>query len=245
MARTAIQLYTLRELDESLPDLLARVGETDFDGVEFAGLGDSDPGDVANALDDAGLGVAGAHVSIEELEADPASVIEKYRTVGCDRFVVPYLDESNFDSERTAIETARRLDDLAEQVEASGGTLCYHNHDHEFVEIGDRSGFDVFLSESNVGIELDVGWVDAAGRDPVSLLDRLADRVPLVHLKDTADGVSVELGEGNVDVTACANAGRRNGAEWLVYEHDDPDDPERSLVHGSKRLAELNDSRGR
>ncbi|WP_266078745.1 sugar phosphate isomerase/epimerase family protein [Haladaptatus caseinilyticus] len=239
MARTAIQLYTLRELDESLPDLLARVGETEFDGVEFAGLGDSDPEIVADALDTAGLDAAGAHVPIEELESNTEAVVKTYHKIGCDRLVVPYLDESNFDSETTATETAHRLDALAERVEAHGSTLCYHNHDHEFAEIGDRTGFDAFIAESDVHIELDVGWVVAAGRDPYSLLDCLAGNVPLVHLKDTADGSPVELGEGDVNVADCVNAALRAGAEWIIYEHDDPDTPESSLVNGAERLAGL------
>jgi sugar phosphate isomerase/epimerase len=237
--RTAIQLYTLRELDDSLPDLLARVGETAFDGVEFAGLGDTDHADVADALDAAGLAAAAAHVSFDELEADPVGMVETYRTLGCDTLVVPYLDESHFDSEVSAHETARRLNELAARVERHGATLCYHNHDHEFVDAGDRAGFDAFVAESEVGIELDVGWVVAAGRDPLSLLDCLEGRVPLVHLKDTAAGKSVELDKGDVDVEACTNAARDAGAEWLVYEHDDPDDPRASLRHGANRLAEL------
>ncbi|GAA0226275.1 sugar phosphate isomerase/epimerase family protein [Haladaptatus pallidirubidus] len=240
MTQTAIQLYSLRELDESLLDLLARVGETEFDGVEFAGLGDVSPADVAETLDEVGLGAAGAHVPFDELDANPGDVVETYEMVGCDRLVVPYLDESYFDSEETAIETAHRLDDLAERVERRGAELHYHNHAHEFVEIGDRAAFDAFIAESKVNIELDVGWVVAAGRDPVSLLDRLAGRVPLVHLKDTADGAPVELGDGDVNAEICADTARSVGAEWLVYEHDAPSDPESSLLRGAERLLELN-----
>ncbi|WP_128476279.1 hypothetical protein [Halorussus pelagicus] len=69
--RPVIQLYTLRDLDDSVPDLIRRVGETRFEGVEFAGLGESDPGEIRDALDDAGLDAAAAHVGIEDLEADP------------------------------------------------------------------------------------------------------------------------------------------------------------------------------
>ncbi|WP_049969611.1 sugar phosphate isomerase/epimerase family protein [Haladaptatus cibarius] len=241
MTRTAIQLYSLRELDESLSDLLARVGETEFDGVEFAGLDDANPADVADALDTAELGVAGAHVPFEELEANPADVVETYRKIGCHRLVVPYLDESHFDSEESAVETAHRLDDLAERVAEAGAELSYHNHDHEFVEIGDRTAFDAFIAESDLNVELDVGWVAARGCDPTSLLDCLSGRTPLVHLKDTADGVPVELGDGDVDMEACADTARSVGAEWLVYEHDSPDDPEASLLHGAERLTELNE----
>ena len=35
MVRTAIQLYTLRNVNEPVPEVVARVGETSFDGVEL------------------------------------------------------------------------------------------------------------------------------------------------------------------------------------------------------------------
>lgn len=239
MTRTAIQLYTLRELDESLPDLLARVGEAGFDGVEFAGLGDDDPEDVADALDDAGLEAAAAHVPMGELEDDPGGIARTYHRLGCEWTVVPYLDAANFESERSAVRTARRLDELAARMEGHSTSLCYHNHDHEFSNVNGTTGFEVFCSESEIEIELDVGWAVAAGEDPLSLLDSLAGRVPLVHIKDTRNGRPVELGEGDVDLTACATAARESGADWLVYEHDDPADPLASLRHGAERLREL------
>jgi len=238
--RPAIQLYTLRELDDSLPDLLRRVGETRFEGVEFAGLGDSDPEEVREALDDADLDAAGAHVGIEEFEADPEAVVETYRKLDCDRLVVPYLDDAEFASETAVTDTARRLQTLAGRVDEAGASLGYHNHDHEFTDVGDdRTAFDLLADETDFDLELDVGWATAAGRDPAGLLRDLRGRVPLVHLKDVADTTPVELGEGDLDVEACVAAARDAGTEWLVYEHDRPTDPEESLEHGAERLAEL------
>ena len=241
MVENAIQLYTLREIDATLPELIARVGEMAFDGVEFAGLGDADPSEVANALDDAGLAAAGAHVGLDDLAADPAGVAETYRRLGCETLVVPYLEETYFDSEAAAAETAERLAALAGDLDAEGARLAYHNHDHEFVDAGDRAGFDAFLDAAEVNVELDVGWVVAAGRDPTALLDRLAGRAPLVHVKDVRDGRPVELGDGELSVEECVRAARDAGAEWLVYEHDDPDDPERSLERGAELLAGFGD----
>jgi sugar phosphate isomerase/epimerase len=240
MTRTAIQLYTLRELNEPLPDLLARVGEAGFDGVEFAGLGDADPEDVTDALDDAGLEVAAAHVPIGELEDEPGRVARQYHRLDCEWVVVPYLDAAHFESTEAATRTARRLDELAVRVEGHSTSLGYHNHDHEFASVNGKTGFEVFCSESEVEIELDVGWAVAAGQDPTALLRSLGDRVPLVHMKDTRHGEPVELGDGDVDLTACANAAREVGADWLIYEHDNPEDPLASLAHGGEHLRELN-----
>lgn len=244
MVRTAIQLYTLRDVDDSLPDLLARVGETEFEGVEFAGLGGTEPAEIAAALDDAGLSAAGAHVDLAALETEFDDVVAAYDELGCDTLVVPYLDETHFESEDAVRETARRLTDVADRLADRGVQLCYHNHDHEFVDVEGAEGdaFDLLVDlTDDLGIELDVGWALAAGRDPVALLSRLAGRVPLVHCKDVAveTRTPVELGEGDLDLDACARAAREAGAEWLVYEHDDPDDPLRSLATGSELLASL------
>jgi sugar phosphate isomerase/epimerase len=239
--RPAIQLFTLRELDASLPDLLARVGDTAFEGVEFAGLGGSDPEEVRAALDDAGLDTAGSHVGIEDLESDLDSTVETYRKLDCERIVVPYLDEAQFASEKTTADTARRLQELAARLDDRGMALGYHNHDHEFTALDGQSAYDVLAAETDIDLELDVGWATAAGHAPVALLGHLRDRVPLVHLKDVSGDQSVELGDGDVDSEACVRAAREAGTEWLVYEHDEPDDPEASLEHGAERLAELLD----
>ncbi|UPV74875.1 sugar phosphate isomerase/epimerase [Halorussus limi] len=239
--RPAIQLYTLRELDDSLPELLRRVGDTAFEGVEFAGLGDADPAEIRDALDDAGLDAAGAHVGIEDLEADPEGVAETYRSLDCDRLVVPYLDDAEFASETATTDTARRLQTLAGRLDEAGAAMGYHNHDHEFADLGDRSAFDLLADETDFDLELDVGWANAAGHDPVALLGHLRSRVPLVHLKDVADTTPVELGEGDIDIEACVRAAREAGTEWLVYEHDQPTDPEESLEHGAETLSSLLD----
>ncbi|WP_137285006.1 sugar phosphate isomerase/epimerase family protein [Halorussus salinisoli] len=237
--RPAIQLYTLRELDEPLPDLLRRVGETEFEGVEFAGLGDSDPEEIRNALDEAGLDAAAAHVGIEALEADLETVAETYDPLDCDRVVVPYLDEAEFASKEAVADTARRLQTLAGRLDERGIALGYHNHDHEFADLDGRTAFDLLADETDFDLELDVGWATAAGHDPIGLLGHLRGRVPLVHLKDVSGTTPVELGDGDLEIQACVRAAREAGTEWLVYEHDEPDDPEQSLEHGAETLAEL------
>lgn len=237
--RPAIQLFTLRDLDAALPDLLARVGETAFEGVEFAGLGESDPGEIRAALDDAGLEAAAAHVGVQELDADLDGVVETYRRLDCDRVVVPYLDESHFASEDAVVDTARRLSELDDRLADRDVRLGYHNHDHEFVALDGRSAFELLADETDVDLELDVGWATAAGYDPTDLLADLRGRVPVVHLKDVAGDRPVELGDGDVDAEACVRAAREAGTEWLVYEHDEPDDPEKSLEHGAATLSGL------
>jgi sugar phosphate isomerase/epimerase len=236
--RSAIQLYTLRGLDATLPELLDLVGSTGIDGVEFAGLGESSPEEVSKALDTADLSVAGAHVGAEVIDSDLEGTVETYRTVGADTLVVPYLDESHFSEAQTVDRTASTLEEWAEAIADGGGRLCYHNHEHEFASVGDRTAWELLVERTDpvVGFELDVGWARAGGSDPADLLDEYGDRIPLVHLKDVDAETNrpVDLGDGDVDLDRCLAAACRADVDYIVFEHDDPDDPEASLRRGTR-----------
>jgi len=237
MARSAIQLYTLRAVHEPLDELLARVDDAGFEGVEYANrIGDADADAVRAALDETGLESVAAHVGIEEIENDPEGTVEFYRSLGCDHLVVPWLDPECFATEDDIEETANRLMTVAEAVDERGMALSYHNHDHEFAAVDGRSAFD-HLAEATrepLGFELDCGWTTVAGADPVAVLDRWGDRVSLVHISDADETrSSVEVGDGVLDVDGCATAVQEHDVGWAIYEHDDPDDQMESVAHGA------------
>lgn len=235
-----VQLYTLRHLDATLPELVRLVADAGFDGVELADLGDADPADLRRSIDDAGVRVAGAHVGVGRLEDDLDAVAATYRPLGCDAVVVPRLDEACFADVSAVDATARRLSTLAVRTAEHGLHLRYHNHDHEFVRLAGTTAFErlVDTAADRVGFELDVGWVAAAGQDPVDLLERFGDRIAMVHLKDVdaGAGAPVDLGAGDVDVDGCVRAARAADVEWLLFEHDSPADPRASLEVAAERL---------
>ena len=180
-----------------------------------------------------------AHVAFDELNDAPGETVSFYRTLGCDRLVVPWLDEDHFDSEDAIEETAHRLTSLAERVSDHGVELAYHNHAHEFRTVDGRPAFDRFAAASGepLQFEVDLGWAAAAGGDPVRFLDRWHDRIPLVHVSDAdATRTPTEVGDGVLDVEACAAAVRRNDVEWAIYEHDEPVAPLESMAHGAEVL---------
>jgi sugar phosphate isomerase/epimerase len=241
MVRTAINLYSVRELDEPMLETLDRVAAAGYDGVQFSGgFGDATPAEVADHLDEIGLDATGCHVDFDDIEADPAGVAETYETIGSHGLVVPWLSDDHFESREAALATAQRLDELAAALEPHGATLHYHNHAHEFVEVDGGVAFEVFADASSVFIEPDVGWIRTGGADPTALIRRYGDRIDLVHMKDmTADGEFCEIGDGVTDMQACADAAREVDASWLIYEHDEPDDPVASIDRGAEFLAGL------
>lgn len=312
MSREAIQLYTLRDLEEPLPEILERVAAAGFEGVEFANrLQETDPELVATALDETGLEPIGAHVSLSELESNLETHITRCETVGCRTLVIPHLPISHFRTADNVVELAERLNTVGASLDERDFDLLYHNQDHDFLSLTDRTpisrllihdvspqpisglsierrvraladrastlggilddrlfeqiaqrrgwtpdpiiggtAFGQLVTATDpdlVSFEVDVGAITAAGYDPVEVLDRVQGRVPQVHMKDVAvdRGLpgsgqrSVEPGTGDVDFQAAADAARRAGAEWLIYEHDEPNDPIETLHNGARSIAPL------
>ncbi|MEY7850610.1 sugar phosphate isomerase/epimerase family protein [Natrarchaeobius sp. A-rgal3] len=242
MVQTAIQLYSLRDIDASLPDVLDLVGETAFDGVEFAHRVRSDDVDidaVLAALERNDLESAAAHVGLEALEGEYEAMTELYDTLGCETLVVPWLDPEHFASKEAVADAAKRLEAVGADLAEDGFDLHYHNHDQEFVDLGEGTAMDELLARAPaVGFEIDLGWARAAGVDPVEIVDEYADRIAYAHFADAdAEAMAcVELGEGDLDVEAALEAVRRADVEWYVYEHDEPEAPRESLAHGAETL---------
>lgn len=241
MTRTAINLYSVRELDEPTTATLDRVADAGYDGVQFSGGVEGDVDAIRRTLAEHGLDVPPAHVGVDALGTDAEATLARYAAIGSDGVVVPWLPPEDFADESAVSDTLDRLAALADRVRSAGFSFHYHNHDQEFQSVGSTTGFDLLLAETDVGIELDVGWAATAGRNPAALLESIGDRGPLVHLKDVEveSGTPVEIGTGDVDVQACADAARDAGAEWLIYEHDHPVDPVASIEHGARFLASL------
>jgi sugar phosphate isomerase/epimerase len=244
MVDTAINLYSVRELDEPMVDIIDRVADAGYDGVQFSGgFRDATPAEAADRVDKRGLDVTPAHIGIELLEDDLDETVADYRDeVGCSGAVVPYLGEDHFESQAAVDETAERLSELADELSNYDWTLHYHNHAHEFVDIGGENAFERFIEQSDdVKIELDVGWALVGGTDPEELIETYGDRIDVLHMKDmdVEEEDFREIGEGDVDMAACAEAGRAADVEWLVYEHDMPEDPAASIENGAAFLNDL------
>ncbi len=118
---------------------------------------------------------------------------------------------------------AALLNERAATLKSHGIALGYHNHNMEFRPQGETTGWDVLLKELDpklVFIELDLGWLAAAGRDPAAELKKLNGRVKMVHLKDVKNTTKpnfrlqqdpAEVGQGMLDwhkiLPACVAAG--------------------------------------
>lgn len=241
MTRSAIQLYTLRDVDRPFTELLGLIADAGFDGVEFAyRVTEADPDELVATLGKTDLDVAGAHVGIGDLEGDFQGTIALYEQLGVENIVVPWLGVDCFESYDAVDATVERLAVLEELLADYGMDLHYHNHDHEYTNLDEEAGFDAFIDATDFGIELDLGLALNGGDDPVDRLRSLGERSQLVHLKDfdVDAGESVPAGEGDLDLESVAAAVNDNDTDWLIYEFEG-EDPLASLAQGSERTNNL------
>ena len=225
MVKSAVQLYVLRNVDSPLPAILEEVAAAGFDGVEFAyRLPDADVYAVRRTLEETGLEVAGAHVPVESLTDDLDGTLELYRSIQCDRIVVPVIDESFFERPERVENAAAMLSGIARRLD-EGMSLHYHNHGQEFAIVGGQTGWQRLLDavDSTVQFQLDIGLARAAGQNPAALFADLAGRCETSHFKDidAETGAAVRFGAGDVDMAACMRAASDAGVEWAVYEGDE------------------------
>ena len=245
MAQTAINLYSVRSIDEPTEAVLDMVAAAGYDGVQFSGRHsprNGDPDSIAATLEEHGLEATPAHIGMSALQEDADELVEIHEAVGVEAAVIPGIDSDHFQSAEAVDAVATEVNELADALADRGWDLHYHNHAHEYVDLGDEWALERFVDATEVGIELDVGWALVGGDDPAARIRSLGDRAELIHMKDMDTSVDhgfVEIGDGDVDMPACAEAARAVGSEWLIYEHDDPEHPRATIDHGARYLNDL------
>lgn len=117
-------------------------------------------------------------------------------------------------------ETAARYRELAEELEKAGAGLLIHNEKEDIcIRVNGKTAYEYLLEAcgGKVGAEVDAGWMYCGGVDPEEFLWAHAGRVKAVHYKDMKiTGQEVPLGKGMVDLKACFQFARANGALQIV-----------------------------
>jgi len=237
-SNVALMLYTVRgECARDLESVLRTVAGIGYDGVELFDLHGHEPAVVRGWLDEVGLVAAGRHAGLELLENDLPALADEVRVLGTDRVALSWIDppETGADA-RAAVERIAAIAERAHDLDLQFG---FHNHWGELKQLEDGATTLDLLCElpaEKLWLELDLGWAWEAGADPVELLDRLAGRCPLVHVKDLRSRGSrayCPVGDGAVGYERIVPAALRAGVEWLIVEQDEVDGPPFDAVQRS------------
>ncbi|MET0274433.1 MAG: sugar phosphate isomerase/epimerase [Phenylobacterium sp.] len=251
-----IQLYTLGpDAAKDLDGTLKAVAAIGYKTVELAGFLGRTPAQFRAALDQAGLVGASAHIQGRGgFDGDLARLAEDLRTVGATHAVMPspYIPDHvlkaaagtsgvdfyrKVNSSLTADDWKMNADFLnakAKVLKAAGITVGYHNHNFEFAPVGQTTGLDILLANTDpalVTFELDVGWVAAAGVDPKAFFAKHKGRFGLMHVKDIKATTKpnfelrmdpTEIGSGRLDWKTLLPAAHAAGVRGFYVEQEPP-----------------------
>jgi len=225
-SQVALELYTVRdETKRDFAGTLRRVAQMGYAGVEFVGYGNLSAQSMNSVLAETGLKVPGTHVGLESLTAEQLDASIRYcRAINCPLMVLPSLPQASRTLEGIRA-LAPQLNSIGQRCRDAGLDFGYHNHDFEFASIEGHTLLEHLLEMTNpdlVKIELDVYWAAYAGHDPLALLNRLGQRVALIHFKDMApDHSMTEVGKGILDMQGMTAFAQQQNI-WAVVEHDHP-----------------------
>ncbi|MEU1973458.1 sugar phosphate isomerase/epimerase [Microbacterium sp. NPDC019599] len=184
----------------------------------------------------------------DSLEQDLDKIVADSRRLGTQMVRIGMLPFEAMASLEAVLDFCDRTDAYARQLADSGIRLYYHNHHVEFAKFDGRLMLDIIADRApNVGLELDVHWLQRGGVSPQAVIEQYAGRVRMVHLKDYRIGKMpdsafeslakgdvtgfmaafsgvvqfAEVGEGNLDFSGIIPASIASGAEYLLVEQDD------------------------
>lgn len=178
---------------------------------------------------------------------DYKKMLDDARTLNCDMFRIGMMPMNAIGSVEKCIDFAKQAEEYALKLKEDGIDLYYHNHHMEFMKVNGEYLLDVLRQNApHLGFELDTHWIQRGGENPVEFIKKYAGVVRLLHLKDyrianvnmpdMSEGFDMkkfskaffaepvqfaELGQGNLPLKACIEAGLESGAEYFLIEQDD------------------------
>lgn len=239
--QVAAQLYTCRDLLKTPADIavtLRRLREVGYTAVQVSGMGPIPEEELNTILDGEGLVCCATHEGSDRILNETAQIIERLQKLRCSYTAYPFPAGVDFTSETSVDGLIAKLETAGAAMAAAGITLCYHNHNHEFRKLGGKTILDRIYDNTNpkhLQGEPDTFWVQYGGADNVEWCEKLAGRLPLLHIKDYETNSEnshafCEIGKGNLNFKKIIAAAEKSGCKWFIVEQDTcPGDPVDSL----------------
>jgi sugar phosphate isomerase/epimerase len=249
------------EPSRDLPGTLAKLAAIGYRDLQLPSLLGKTPIALRKAADDAGLKFSSIHLAPAGLGSPntfglgspPAQIADTLGILGVKQAAMPIMifppdfRPKPGETFQAAIgrsvsaagadlwkRTAALLNERASQLKPLGISLGYHNHNMEFAPIGSTNGWEILARETDprlVSFEVDVGWVVAAGLDPVAFMRRYSGRVRQLHVKDVKPSTQTnyallmdptEVGSGKIDWARVLPAAYRAGCRNFYVEQEAP-----------------------
>ena len=218
----AVQLYSVRDHindGNDMLDILGKVKELGFDGVEFAGYFGLSAEQLRARCDELGLTVVGSHLGLDDFREENLEKTLAYgKALGAKYLGVGGAPHSTYEEAKS---TGDVLGAASVEARKMGMDTYYHNHTEEFADLIDGKNAMDIISEGCL-LELDMYWSFCAGINNYDYLNAHKDKIALVHIKDGVNRKPTALGEGENDLKNIVDGVKSVGLEWVILENDDP-----------------------
>ncbi len=232
-----IQLYSLRDLiQKDVKGVIAKVAEAGYKKVETYGYSKEngyfglDAKAFGELLKSHGLVSPSGHYGMDPyLSGENPELLQTYidaaKEIGQTYITIPYLGDKLRSDAAGYRQVAKRMNEAAAACKEAGLKLAYHNHDFEFQQFGDVTGYDILLKETDpelVKMELDLYWVARAGKDPVAMMQANPGRYVMWHVKDmdkNDNTLNTEIGNGSIDYKTIFSKAQ-NDVEHIYVEQE-------------------------
>jgi sugar phosphate isomerase/epimerase len=223
-----IQLYTVRKemLDDPAGTLkqLAKIGFKELESARsekgnYYGL---KPKEIRKITEDLGMKLRSGHIHVDN---DWQKSLEEATETG-QQYIISAVLPSKGQTIEHYQESAEAFNKLGEECKKANLFFGYHNHDSEFEKVNGQVLYDILLKNTDpslVKMELDLGWVVAAGQDPFHYFSTYPGRFPLWHLKDmdTTRKQSTEFGKGQLDIKGLLKQAKQSGMKHFFMEQEE------------------------
>jgi sugar phosphate isomerase/epimerase len=222
--KIALQVYTLREAASAdMANTLKIIAEKGYSGVELAGFNSLSPDQIHEVLKKNSLTAVSAHFGFDDLESDTETWCQNAKILGMSKITIPWISPALMKDDHIQ-NIIVSINKIADKLALSGIELSYHNHDIDF-----SSGSIYKLMEfcPKLKMELDTYWAKFAGVDPLEIMEKYADRITLIHIKDmqtkgnlTNEDANPNILEGSMDIKGILKKAENIGLEWAIVEYD-------------------------
>ena len=242
-SQIAAQLFCFRDFiktTEGIADTFRRLRAIGYETVQLtSALPESlKPAELLSLLKGAGLTAVSSHEPGAKILDHTADVIAKLKALGIKHTAYPG-PHVNPTGVAEVIAFARRLNEAAKAFKAEGITLSYHNHAIEFKRFEGKLMLELIYDNApELAGEIDTHWVQRGGGNPVKWIQRLANRMEYLHIKDYGVDspnhaeiwsnvpVMKPIGSGSLDWNDILSAAEACGVKYFIVEHDaDVGDP--------------------
>jgi sugar phosphate isomerase/epimerase len=264
-----LQLFTFfNVIDNDVSGTLKQIAAVGFKEIESAfsrkgGYYGMKPKEFASLLKDMGMSWKSHHVGgapfrrpanaaplvgadgkpitippMKNLRDNMQEVVDEVAEGGAEFLVCASTPITTLDEIKASIEVLNKADEACKKA---GIGFAYHNHDAEFRTVEGQVPYEIFLSQTQMKMELDLAWATKGGKDPVDLFKQHPGRFPMWHVKDLDKEFKTILpvGEGSINFKRIFEAASTAGMKHFFVEHDMPKDPLASIQSSFGYLTKL------